>query len=354
MDLKKTIKPKVKKDSMMVSLMKKLDIDETYTKPIKYKFPKVKNQVFPKSGYNYEADLLELKTTKKGYNALLVVDDIYSNYLDFEPLKSKTAPDVLNAFLTIFKRGIVTEPKASIRTDNGGEFKSVVDKYMHDNDILHLWSLPDRHKMMGNVENLNRQIGRVLMTYLTNMTAKTGKEYTEWTDIIDFVRHELNAFKKHPKDIDMNTYTPKPLNIEEPPKYKLHDLVYRRIEKPVNENDDKLHDHRFRQGDVRYNLIEPRKIIRVLAYTSKNPWRYILSGIPNVSYAEAELLPAKEKEEKYKVRQIIDKMVKSKIVYYKVWWKKYLKADATWEAKDKLIEDGLIEYINQFEDKNKK
>ena len=183
----------------MEMLMQKMNIDETYTKPIKYKFPKVKNQVFPKNGYNYQADLLELPKTKAGFNALLVIDDIYSNYFDFEPLKTKTATEVLKAFKTIFARGIITMPKASIRTDNGGEFKSVVDKYMHDNNILHLWNMPDRHKQMGNVENLNRQIGRVIMTYLST------KSHSEWIDIVDMLRHELNDMKKHLKDVDLNT-----------------------------------------------------------------------------------------------------------------------------------------------------
>ena len=69
--------------SPYAQLMKKMNINETYTKPIKYEFPKVKNQTFPENGFNYQSDLLSLPTTSKGYNALLVVDDIYSNYCDF-------------------------------------------------------------------------------------------------------------------------------------------------------------------------------------------------------------------------------------------------------------------------------
>lgn len=54
MDSKTDIKPiKGKKPTPMEQLMTKLNISETNTKPIKYKFPKVKNQVFPESGYNY-------------------------------------------------------------------------------------------------------------------------------------------------------------------------------------------------------------------------------------------------------------------------------------------------------------
>lgn len=347
---KKTIK---KKPSMMNQLMSKLGIDETLTKPIKYHYPKVKNQTFPQNGYNYEADLLELPTTKNKYNSLLVVDDIYSNYCDFEPLKTKSATEVLKAFQTIFKRGILPEPKASIRTDSGSEFKSVVDKYMHDHNILHRWSLPDRHKQMGNVENLNRQLGRIFMTYLSNKTEQLGHPYNDWTDIVDFTRHEINDFKKHPKDISMTDYVPKPLNLDDEPKYEVGDLVYRRLETPKDMYGNKYHNQRFRQGDVRYETLEPRKIIKILAYTSRDPWRYILANLPNVSYAESELIPAKETEEKRIVRKIWDKMTKNKIVYYRVWFKKELKSESLWLPKEQLIEDGLQEYIQQYEDEKK-
>lgn len=348
-------KPTKKKQTMMDMMKDKLGIDETLTKPIKYHYPKVVNQTFPQSGYNYEADLVELPTTTKGkYNALLSVTDVYSHYCDFEPLKTKNAPEVLKAFKTIFARGILPLPKATIRTDNGGEFKSVVDKYMYDNNILHNWSLPDRHKQMGNVENLNRQLGRILMTYLTNKSQALGHPYYDWTDIVDITRHALNDFKKHPKDISMSKYTPKPLNLAEEPKYDVGDLVYRRLEKAKDEYGNKYHNSKFRQGDVRYEVNEPRKIVKVLAYTSNDPWRYIIAGLPNVSYAEAELLPAKESEEKRIVHKIWDKMSQNKIVYYRVWFKKELKKDSLWLARDQLLEDGLDEYIQEYEKEIKK
>jgi len=340
----------IKKLSPMQELMKKMLIDETYTKPIKYRYPKVKDNIFPKSGYNYEADILELVQTKDGYNRLLCVVDMYSNYCDFEPMKTKTSTEVLKSFKSIFKRGIVTMPKSSIRTDNGGEFKSVVDKYMYDNNILHLWSLPDRHKQMGNVENLNKQLGRVIMTYLQNKSMELQKDYVEWTDIIDELRNNLNDSKKHPIDVDLNKYVPPEINMQYPPKYKKNDLVYRRLEVAIDKYGNKLHNGKFRQGENRYELI-PRKVLQVLAYSSPNPWRYILDTLPNVSYAEAELLPAQnETEEKFIVRKIIGKKTEKKIIYYLVWWKKKLKKDSTYEAKTKLVEDGLGEYIKQYED----
>ena len=344
----------IKKLSPMQELLQKMNIDETYTKPIKYRYPKVKDNIFPQKGYNYEADILEIPQTSKGYNRLLCVVDLYSNYCDFEPMKSKTSEEVLKAFKEIFKRDILTIPKASIRTDSGGEFKSVVDKYMYDNNILHLWSLPDRHKQMGSVENLNKQIGRFIMTYLQNKSMELNKDYCEWTDIInDQFRKEFNNIKKHPIDADLNKYIPKDINMDNIPKYKVGDLVFRRLEVPLNKFSRKLHNGKFRQGDNRFENI-PRKIVQVLCYSSPNPWRYILDTLPNVSYAEAELILAEnETDEKFVVRQIIDKKTEKKIIYYLVWWKKSLKKDSTWEPKTNLLEDGLDEYIQQYEDECK-
>ena len=96
-----------------------------------------------------------------------------------------------------------------LRTDSGSEFKSVVDKYMYDNNTLHLWALPDRHKQSGNVENLNKQLGREL-------------------------RHYINDAKKHPKDVNLNKYVPPDINMDQPPKYKINDLVFRRLEVPID------------------------------------------------------------------------------------------------------------------------
>jgi hypothetical protein len=177
------------------------------------------------------------------------------------------------------------------------------------------------------------------------------KDYVEWTDIIDELRHNLNDAKKHPKDANLNKYTPPEINMDHEPKFKKDDLVYRRLEVAIDKYGNKLHNGKFRQGDNRYEVSVPRKVVQVLAYSSSNPWRYILDTLPNVSYAEAELIPAQnETEQKYIVRKIINKKVEKKIMYYLVWWKKKLKKDATWEPRSKLLEDNLDEYIKEYED----
>ena len=63
---------RIKKLSPMQELLNKMNIKETHTTQIRYKFPKVINQIFPRSSYNYQADILELEQTKDGYNRLLL------------------------------------------------------------------------------------------------------------------------------------------------------------------------------------------------------------------------------------------------------------------------------------------
>jgi hypothetical protein len=49
----------------------------------------------------------------------------------------------------------------------------------------------------------------------------------------------------------------------------------------------------------------------------------------------------------------LDKKTVKGQLYYLVKWKGVKVKDATWEPKTQLIEDGLIEYINAYEQKLK-
>jgi hypothetical protein len=347
LDTKKPIKNKEKNASKFDPIFDKIGIDETYTQKDKHKFDKFSQNTYPVGGHNYMADILMLPTTSKGYRYILSVVDIYNKYFDIEKLKTKTAKETLDALLKIFKRKYLKSTNlVSMKTDNGGEFKKEFKAWMQNEDIAHLNSLPDRHSQLAPVENLNRQLGRLFMTYLTHKTMKLGKDYNEWDDIIDIVRTELNLMKAHPKDKDPFTEPMKPPNVTSHPKYKVDDIVYRPLEKPTG-----VYGVKFRQGDLRYDLI-PRRIKKIFLYT--NNWRYILNGFENVSYAENELKTATETEEKFEVENLRDKRRNKNKVEYLVKWKRPPVKQATWEPKENLIEDGLEDMINDFEESLKK
>ena len=83
-------------------------------------------------------------------------------------------------------------------------------------------------------------------------------------------------------------------------------------------------------------------------------FRYILEGMPNVSFSEYQLIKSVEKDTKYKVKAIIgDRLNKNKKEYL-VHWKNYKKNESTYEPKNKLIEDGLIDLLRNYELNKKK
>lgn len=187
------------------------------------------------------------------------------------------------------------------------------------------------------------------MTYLTNKEMKLNKSYNEWTDILPVVRKELNKMRKKPDGDPFNLDTI-PFNTFEP-LYKVGDIVIHKYEKPHNALGHKEHGG-FRKGDLRWNVKNKLKIVKVLNYPNNN--RYILNGLPNVSYVEQELKKVDgEKDEYFEVKQVIDKKKVAGVVYYKVWWLKNLKKDATWEKEKDLKNDGLAEYIELYENKIK-
>jgi hypothetical protein len=337
----------------MKDILKKLGIDEQYTKPVKIPkkaFNKVKDNVPHVPHYNYEADLLTLPTTKQGFNALLVVVDLGNDEFDIEPIKNKEASTILTAFKEMFKRPYIKEPYASVRTDGGGEFKGPFQKYLYDKSIYHGISEPDRHKQMANVESLNRQLGRLFNGYMNAKEISTGIQYNEWTDILKDVRKDLNEHRKKPTgDPALDKYK---IMEDVEAKYKVGDIVYRISEVPLNALGHEQTSKKFRMGDYRWDLV-PRKIVKVLRFGGDIPVRYVLNYKKNVSYAEYELRPAKEKQEMFIVREIIGRKVvtenKKKITKYEIWWKGFLKNESTWESKEELIKDGFKKEIETYD-----
>jgi hypothetical protein len=182
------------------------------------------------------------------------------------------------------------------------------------------------------------------------MEQKTNKPYNEWTDLLPQIRKVLNKYRKKP---DGDPYELKHiLKTDKIPKYKIGDIVIPKLEVPKNSSGKTETTESFRNGDVRFDTNYKLKIVRVLNYPNNN--RYILNTLPNVSYVEEELILASDSDEEYHaVKTIIDVKTEKKIKYYKIHWVKMLKKDSTWVSEAQLLEDGLDQYIEDFNDKMK-
>jgi hypothetical protein len=342
----------------MDAILEKLGIDETYTKPVKKPktFTSVYDNVPHVEHYNYMMDLLMLPETKEGFKYLLVCVDLGDSEFDIEPIKNKEPKTILNAFKAMFKRPYIKKPYASVQTDLGSEFKGVFHKYLYDESVLHKTAVPNRHSQMSTVENLNKNIGRFLNGYMNTKEQQTGQQYKEWTDVLHTVRDLYNEHKKKKTE---NAHTQKyqqSVNFtalsKTEPRFSIGDVVYYVSNTPLDALGKKQPTNAFRTGDRRWN-INTRKITSIVYPMGKVPYRYMLEGLDNVSFTDNELMLSENNQSTYDVKDILDKRKTKGRIEYLVYWKGYKKSDATWVSRQSLIEDGLTEYIKQYE-KNKK
>ena len=313
----------------MENILKELKINEKYSKPVKIKkqFSKVKDNIPLIENYNFMADLLELPETKKGFKYLLVVVDLATDEFDIEPITNNKSLTVVDAMKKMFNRRYIKKPYASIRTDGGAEFKDAFEKYCYENNILHKIGVAGRHQQTANVERLNRELGRLFNGYMNAIEEKTGETYKEWVEVVPKVRAMLNDFRKKPEGDPFTDVYPT-VDLTKQPKYKIHDVVYRMSEKPLDALGKKQPTQNFRMGDYRWERI-PRKIVKVLRYAGKVPIRYILENLPNVAYAEYELMPAEEKQAMYVVQSVKAKRTMNGVKELLIKWKGFKKP--TWE-----------------------
>jgi len=343
----------------MNAIIKKLGlekelVDTQITKKEK-KFTSVKSNIPLAPDLNFMADLLflpEATIGKKKYPYCLVVVDLASDEFDIEPVSNKEPQTILDAFKSINKRKYikVDDKSATLATDGGNEFKGVFAKWLYDESIFHKITFPNRHTQLSNINYLTRQLGKLFNLYMNSRERETGKVYKNWTDIIDNVREVLNEHRKKKLPKDLSTYEGPIVDIKAPPnKYKVGDIVIRKLDTPENALGVQQ-SGQFREGDVRWS--QPQKIERVLYYPPPINYRYMLSGINNASFTEAQLKPSEAKQEEFKVKGIIDKRKVNNKVEYLVQWKGYKKEDNTWEPRKTLMED-VPQLIKAYDKANK-
>lgn len=283
--------------SIFENLLTKLNVNETFTKSTKKEkdFNHVKDSVALIVGNNQQMDVLFLPTTRFGYKYLLTCVDLANDACDFEPMKTKTPVSVLNAYREMNGREYIRLAKVTVTTDAGTEFKGVFQEYLNKHNVFYRVTLPDRHRQNGNVENLNKQLGRFINGYLNSIEERTQITAKNWLPILEIIREEMNKvrIKKVPKDINSYVYPSRDsINADGDyvkPKFKINDMVYYKSEVPLDALGKKQPSKNFRVGDRRFNL-HPKKIAKILYYPAPINYRYILENLPNVSFTKQELI----------------------------------------------------------------
>jgi hypothetical protein len=241
----------------------------------------------------------------------------------------------------------------TLQTDNGSEFKKEFSAFLYENNILHKKALPGRHKQNSNVESLNRQMGRLLNGYMNMMEVETGQTFTDWDTVLPAVIKKMNKYRKDRRGSLSEAKNPYVTEIgtTKLPKFQIGDLVHEKLDRPNNALGYRQNTEQFREGDYRYSTVAKR-IVKVIVMNDEPYYRYMLKGLPNVSYSETEIFLSTDTKERVEVKKIIDSRTKNKKKEYLIWWKGLLKKESTWELAEALIEDGLEDIIKIYDKGN--
>ena len=167
-------------------------IKDLFTVPKKNKGNDVRHYIKPdEEGDTQQADLLFLPTDRFGYKYALVVIDIFSNRIDIEAIKIKSAESVAKAFNKIYERGILDIPKF-MSVDSGTEFKGSALNYLKSKKIVVTVSATQKHSQTAFVEYANKLIGKAIGYLQTEKEIETNKTVKGWLDDIHLIVETMN------------------------------------------------------------------------------------------------------------------------------------------------------------------
>ena len=141
----------------------------------------------PELNARWQADLVDYKTRSpeknKGHRLILVVIDVFSRFLYAEPLKTKEAAEVAQAFERILRRAGALPKELS--TDSGAEFKGPFS------EMLRRRGISQRYKeQINHLAVVDAAIRTLKDTLKKDMTAKSSDS---WLDSLPAAVKAYNA-----------------------------------------------------------------------------------------------------------------------------------------------------------------
>ena len=126
------------------------------------------------------ADVSNISDENDGIKYLLFVIDIFSKYLWVEPLKNKTATEVVNALKNILNKGRQCN---KIRSDNGKEFNNNIMKTFLKNEGIYYFTTQNSDTKANIVERVIKTIKNMMYRYFTKQ--RTHRFADVLQDIVD-------------------------------------------------------------------------------------------------------------------------------------------------------------------------
>jgi hypothetical protein len=359
----------------LIDILKNKDSElyQLYKRPVKEK-KKYMGHFVGSAGLQHQLDMLELPNDK-GFKYCLVVVDVGSRVVDAEPMKGKSANDVLQACEKIYDRGILTPPRM-MSVDAGSEFKGAFKKFYEKQGVVFKVAIPNRHRQQGVVESANNKIGTLLHKLMTAMEMITLEHSTEWKPflrpIIEYLNDQtdIKNIAENKKDYDVDNdetvhkfrqYIPQNgfseiLDIGQKVRVK-----YQKDDPRSYHGDDKLFGN-LRSGDIKFNP-DVMEITDVSVYPDQ-PVFYELDHKKGVLYTAQQLQVVKDsetepeaskllphtsyknvKKNQRRISKLMDMKKEKGKTYYLVKWYGYPKEeDWSWTPSNEISK----EEINKF------
>ena len=303
-------------------------------------------------------DVRKVNGKKIDYAYALVITDMATGLCDAEPMpfhegwKAPKEEDVISGVQKIYGRKYLKFP-AHITTDSGKEFGDKFRAYFAFNKTSVRKALPGRHRQLGLVERKNRTIGRILFMRMFAQETLTGEPSREWVDDLPIVIEKMNLKYGH------KPYTDKELLKHFDPwknlKQKILPLgtpVRIALDEPRNYKETKL-SGRFRDTDQRWYqnvyhitgyVFDPHEPILYKTDKPLNPHEKVAYSIkqlqvvkPNEEDAPAHLVVRNQNSKgEFAIKKLLEKRTSGNRTEYKILWKGYPLADATWQYKSKI------------------
>lgn len=307
-----------------------LEGSEAYTlhREAKRRFPRNSIQV-PGLDVQWDADLIEFTDIARyndSYKYVLLCIDIFSRYVWLQPIKTKKAPAIIEAFEAILNNG--RTPKR-LRTDKGGEFTSnAVKNFFSGRKILQMFAQNTEIKANYSERAIKTIKLRMHRYFTQNQTYKYIDRLQDFANSYNKSYHRSikttpeEVTTSNEKEIWFRQYAEpmlnKPIKTVKS-KFKVGDLV--RI---THIKDKFTREYNERWTGELFRIIQVSKANRIPMYRLKDYAGDIIKGL---HYAQELQKATIDEDQPYKIDKIIKtrkyKGVKQHLVRWKYWPPKY-------------------------------
>jgi len=237
----------------------------------------------------HQADLLSLPQDADGSRYSLVVVDVSTRRVGVAPLRTKSAAAVLAALQSIYDLDPVLNVPRRLECDRGKEFHGPFAAWLKAQGTSIRYGEPGRHRQQEMVESVNRILGRAIFIVQSARELESGRPDRNWVADLPPLVDAINKRLERPAPA-----LPSKMVDPAPGEARLLDegqLVQRVLDRPQGVLGNKLPPGGGKTGRRAQDpTFERRKrAIKLLILRPGMSPRYILDGLPDVSYARHEL-----------------------------------------------------------------